>query len=187
MNLALAEENEQKRKEAEGAKESIGIEKQRVEEQRNLAVKLSEELQRESEKLQYEKYLSDMLLVRQAYSDGTIGRVHELLARNVPGVGEKDWRDFEWYFWWRASHLERQSVDNRPLPFFKLVVSLDEELLAVHAWRNRLEIRDPKTLELLAHKGELGSGFGLKMAFSGDSSRIATIDGNRVRIWGTTR
>ena len=46
-------------------------------------------------------YTSDMIAIQQAWEDGDIGRMGELLDRHIPRAGQTDWRGFEWYVFWR--------------------------------------------------------------------------------------
>ena len=56
-------------------------------------------------------YVSDMRLASQSYQAGNIDHVVELLEKHWPdSPGDEDVRGFEWYHWWKATRLHRQST-----------------------------------------------------------------------------
>ena len=63
------------------------------------------------ETLQRELYIADMQQVQQAYHEGASDRVDALLGKYVPFEGESDLRGWEWYYWWRVSHLHVHRIE----------------------------------------------------------------------------
>jgi WD40 repeat protein/serine/threonine protein kinase len=58
------------------------------------------------------KYLSDMRLLQQAWEQGQVARVLELLdAQRPEHTGDEDLRGFEWYYWWRLCHSELLTLE----------------------------------------------------------------------------
>ncbi len=49
-------------------------------------------------------YLAHMNLVQQAWEQGDVERMVDLLERHRPQPGEPDFRAFEWHYWWRTIH-----------------------------------------------------------------------------------
>ena len=45
-------------------------------------------------------YTADMKLAAQAFEEGSIDYLEELLAKHQPQPGEEDLRRFEWFHWW---------------------------------------------------------------------------------------
>jgi serine/threonine protein kinase/WD40 repeat protein len=57
------------------------------------------------------KYVADMNYARTLWEDGNINPLKRLLLRHLPTDEDKtDRRQFEWYYWWRAIHLNRFSI-----------------------------------------------------------------------------
>jgi WD40 repeat protein/tetratricopeptide (TPR) repeat protein/tRNA A-37 threonylcarbamoyl transferase component Bud32 len=56
-------------------------------------------------------YTSNLRLVQRAWEENQIDLVHELLEGQRPEkTGGEDLRNFEWHYWWRASHSELHTI-----------------------------------------------------------------------------
>jgi serine/threonine protein kinase/WD40 repeat protein/tetratricopeptide (TPR) repeat protein len=66
------------------------------------------ELLKSQEKLRRSLYISDMRQLPTLFDRENFGPVEHLLERQVPRAGEKDLRDFEWHYWDRLCHPERE-------------------------------------------------------------------------------
>src|SRR5262249_23201448 len=61
-------------------------------------------------------YLADMQLAHQAWKNGSVERVRQLLEKYVPERGKMaEHRGFEWYYLWRLSHGDRLTLARVPL------------------------------------------------------------------------
>ena len=118
----------------------------------------SEKKLRQSQKeLRERLYASDMQLASQAYADGDIKNMNELLEKHRPAATEEDRRGFEWYHWWRAGHSYQGRI-RHPLnaAFRWMAVSPDEETLAVVGYPGVLYLYDIATRRLLRWPLEVG-------------------------------
>ena len=162
-NAELAEQNEARRKEVE-------TEKAKVEQEKNRVQQYSKRLEEEREALRQEQYLSDMLLAQQAHESGDVGRARKLLLKYVPVDGETDRRTFDWYYWWRSTHLESTSVQLQDQAVMSMAVSPDQRFVATTGIGGELEIRNAKTLARLAFfepEGRSGQALNVMMRLSG--------------------
>ncbi len=165
-NAGLADQNRAQRDEAVASRNEA-VEAQRV--------------------LRRELYIADMLQVRQAYEDGTIDRVQELLDKYIPLEDQTDLRGFEWYYWWQAAHLDVQRIRSAN-PRSALAVSPDRKWAAVKVWRRSVVVYDTQTMRAVA---TLTAGFydsmGVELAFSHDGQLLAaTGSDHRVQLWQTS-
>src|SRR5262249_29188072 len=56
-------------------------------------------------------YLASMQLVQQAWEEGAMDRVRDLLERQRPEwTGGTDYRGFEWHYWWRCLHTDLHTI-----------------------------------------------------------------------------
>ena len=136
--------------------------------------------------LQRELYESDLQQVRLAYNEGAHDRVTELLNKYIPLEGATDLRRWDWYYWWRSSHLAlREIVQGGPL--LGLVFAPDRSWLAVRRWESSIDIYDTETLELKTSlSGFPWFAFPSQFSFSHDGELFAaTSPDNKVRLWRT--
>ncbi len=137
--------------------------------------------------LRRELYIADMSQVRQAYQDGTIDRVQELLDKYIPLEDPPDLRGFEWYYWWQAAHLDVKRIQSAG-PRSALAVSPDRKWAAVKVWRRSVVVYDIQTMRVVA---TLTAGFydpmGVELAFSHDGQFLAAARADhRVQLWQTS-
>ena len=116
--------------------------KQTAEEARNEAVAVQQALRQES-------YLADMHLAQQAFGDGTIDRVHQLLEKHIPSPDETDLRNIEWYQLWGTSRLESKRAQSTGGPFGHMAASPDRKWVAVRRWTNYIDVFDARTMNLV--------------------------------------
>jgi WD40 repeat protein/serine/threonine protein kinase len=56
-------------------------------------------------------YIADIRLAQRAWEDNQMGRLVELLDGQRPDkTGGIDFRGFEWFYWWRLTHLEPRTL-----------------------------------------------------------------------------
>ena len=178
----LAVDNDQLAKTAQSeAAEAFRQERTAIE-ARNEAVAAQQELRQES-------YLADMHLAQQAFDDGTIDRVHQLLKKYIPLSDGIDLRDIEWYQLWGASHLESKRVQSTGGPFGHLAASPDQKWVAVRRWMKEIDIFDAKTMKLVRSlQTDSNTPYHPSVEFSPDGrwlAAIATADSNTVKLWRT--
>lgn len=75
-------------------------------------------------------YSAHMNLCQQAWDEGGIGFLQELLERYLPQPGQSDLRSFEWYYWWRMSHGYRKKIERIGGDLYVIAVSPDGNQLA---------------------------------------------------------
>ena len=176
----LADTNNQLAKAAQSEAAEAVKQKQTAEKARNDAVAVQQELRQES-------YLADMHLAQQAFDDGTIDRVHQLLEKHIPLPDETDLRDFEWYQLWGASHLESKRTQSTGGPFGHMAVSLDQKWVAVRRWMAEIDIFDAETMNLVRTLSSgASSSYDQSVEFSADGqwlAAIATTGSKAVRVW----
>jgi serine/threonine protein kinase len=85
----------------------------RVQEQeaKNEAVAKREEAKRERDAALLNLYVSHMRLAQRLWQDARPAGVLELLDRWRPAEGDKDFREFEWYYLWQQCHSDRLTLD----------------------------------------------------------------------------
>jgi serine/threonine protein kinase/WD40 repeat protein len=76
-------------------------------------------------------YNADMKLASQAFDEGRIGRLEELLEEHAPRPGEEDLRQFEWFHWRRAARLSRVLPPPTHKNLLGLEASSDGRLVAL--------------------------------------------------------
>jgi serine/threonine protein kinase/WD40 repeat protein len=127
-------------------------------------------------------YVSDMNLAGQAYSEGSLRRVVTLLDHHVPTPGQADLRQWEWFHWWHATHLESASTLQGDGPPFAPEVSPRGDAVAVVDFFGVLRLYDEqlRTVNLASTDAAPGGG----MAFSPTGEWLATLArSGEVEIW----
>ena len=90
-------------------------------------------------------YIARIQAAQQAWRDGNLGRVRELLDETRPGPSQTDLRGFEWYYLRRLADHEPQTF-RHPTQVRKIAFSPDGQFLAAAGESGRL---DPKTRKFL--------------------------------------
>lgn len=89
------------------------------------------ELRKSQQELQERLYASDMRLASQAYTDGAIGHMNELLAKHDPAPNAGEPPSFEWHHLWRAGHSYDAWIRHPFGLFRRMAISPDRKTLAV--------------------------------------------------------
>ena len=102
-----------------------------------------------------------MNLAQQAWEQSNIGRLRTLLERQRPEPGQEDLRGFEWYYWWRAAHLDVASIaGTQGAPFAQLAISPDGKIVADASLHQQLGgwKRHIGRISVVVHPGYRGRG-----------------------------
>lgn len=140
----VARKKEQKVREQAVAAEAVAV---AAEKEANKKRELAEELQRQAEEakenLRYREYVAGMNYAHTLWEDGKIDQLKSLLASYVPDPEstEKDLRQFEWYYWWRAVHLEKTKLGTGGISG-RICLIPEKNLLMVPHYGNRVTIVD---------------------------------------------
>lgn len=147
-------------------------------------------------------YNSDMNLVQQALAANNYGRVLDLLGRHVPAAspstrfpkpaGSRDFRQWEWRYFWGQSRSEAAFVLPRQAASINsLVLSPNGRFLVSGTFNGALKLWDVHARRELAVISDRIPG-SAEVAFSHDSSQLAIVTGQRpneaiVRLWAVNK
>jgi len=134
----------------------------------NRALASEKKLRASEVRLRERVYASDMNVAGDAYANGAVDRMIELLERHRPTAPEEDQRRLEWYYWWHAGHLEAGKTRHpRTASLHNMAVSPDGRLIALTGWPRHLFIYDAQTLCLFCEPIQIDST-GAQIGFSPD-------------------
>ncbi|HUD46303.1 MAG TPA: protein kinase [Candidatus Baltobacteraceae bacterium] len=177
---------------------ALGWSQTRVERDKALQATIAEASQRKAaqaskEKAEAEKaeadhllYIADMNLAGQAWDQGAVDRVRELLeeTKGFPRRG------FEWYYWERQTHLALATLRGHLDSVTSVAFSPDGRRIVTGSRDNTAKVWDTASgKELLTLKGHgLGVGWNgtavESVAFSPDGQRIATgSEDTTAKVW----
>jgi WD40 repeat protein/serine/threonine protein kinase len=128
-------------------------------------------------------YYGDMRLAQQAWVDGQIGRLRELLDGQQPErTGGEDLRGFEWFYWQRLCQAGRLTLPGHTDAVNAVAFSPDGQHLA-SADAEAVRVWEADTgREVLTFRGHTGAVHGV--AFSPDGRRLASGSKDQtVRVW----
>ena len=130
-------------------------------------------------------YLTRMNLASQAWQEGQVVRVLELLDKTCPeSTGGIDLRGFEWYHLWRRCHQhDLRLVRAHTAPITQLAWSPGGTLVASAGKDKLVKLWDPMTGELLAELRDHEAPVWC-VAFTPDGKTLASGDeAGTIRIW----
>jgi WD40 repeat protein/serine/threonine protein kinase len=128
-------------------------------------------------------YAADMKLAQDAWNNGNVGQVLELLNQQLPSSPERDLRSFDWHHLWRLSHSEMQTLHAHDGDVYDSQFSPNGGLLATagkDATAALWNVSDGQLVaRLMGHTGEVNA-----VRFTPDGRLLATCsDDKTVRVW----
>lgn len=135
-------------------------------------------------------YANTMTMVADAWEKGDVASMTRLLEGLQPLPGQDDIRGFEWHYFWRLCHLERQTVTGHGGPIHAVAYSADGVLFAtaggdgrdrtLPGWVKLWDAAAAKEVGTLrGHKGSVDC-----LAFAPGGKLLATAGEDRViKLW----
>ncbi|MFO0821548.1 MAG: protein kinase [Gemmataceae bacterium] len=132
--LAVSSEDEAKTRRAEAERNAQEADAQRRKADENAQEadaqrrKADENATRaDAERLRAEriKFAADMNAAMQAWHDGQISRMEEILKAHIPATGRPDLRGFEWHYLWRLLRMPRPAATLTPGYYWTFTVAPD--------------------------------------------------------------
>jgi WD40 repeat protein/serine/threonine protein kinase len=122
-------------------------------------------------------YAAQMNLAMQAWQNGMLPRVLELLEGQRPGAEQEDLRGFEWFYLWRLCHSGQRVSLHGHLPGFAIssvAFSPDGTTLASASWEGWIRLWDAATGQERKRLRGHSPRFPWEVAFSPDGKTLAS-------------
>lgn len=173
----VARKKEQKVREQAVAAEAVAVAAEKeANKKRELAEELRKQAEEAKEKLRYREYISGMNYAHALWDAGKINQLKSLLANYVPAPEstEKDLRQFEWYYWWRAVHLEKAKLGTGGISG-RICPIPEKNLLMIPHYGNRVTIVDTEQRKPIKSFGA-PFDWGLKPWVSQDGNQVLYLE-----------
>lgn len=132
------------------------------------------------------RYAADSSLMRRAMDDGQIYRVRELLDDYRPKGGSLvDYRDFEWFYFWRQCDEELMRLDGHESAVTAVSYNPKGVVLASSDIKGKVYFWNPEDGRRIGGISTGGSAVGL--AFSRDGKKLAIATDKDLQIWDWSR
>jgi eukaryotic-like serine/threonine-protein kinase len=139
---------------------------------------------RERNEAEYQLYLANMNLARQAWDEYNVG----LLRRLLDETHSSPHRAFEWYYWQRQAHLATRTLAGHADAVLFVAFSPDGKRILSGSLDQTAKVWDADTgRELFELKrDDATAGLSGPVSFARDGKRVVTGDEEgRVRVWDT--
>jgi WD40 repeat protein/tRNA A-37 threonylcarbamoyl transferase component Bud32 len=128
-------------------------------------------------------YVADIGRAYQAWRRADSKGFLQLLERNIPQLGEPDFRAFEWYHLWQLGHADELVLDGHRSEVCHIAYSPDGRQLASSSRDGTIKLwnaENGRQLETLhGHKGDVNS-----VTYSPDGKKLASgADDRTVKLW----
>ncbi|MBI4850825.1 MAG: AAA-like domain-containing protein [Acidobacteria bacterium] len=154
--------------------------------QRNEALEQKNKLQKQVFVTRQLNYIANLRLVQNAWDEGKIERVLELLNSQIPKLGEEDLREFEWYYFWKLSHPDLVTFKGHTNGVNSIAFSPDGKFLASGSSDKTIKLWDITSSKVLAVFQGHTSGV-ISIAFSPDGKFLASGSSDKtIKLWDIT-
>ena len=177
---------DERRQQAEAARNEADQQRTEAELQKILADEQRGRAEQGEETKRLFLYAAQMKLAQQAWAEGSIERMQELLDAHVPQPGQRDLRGFEWYYLWRLVHSDLVTLKHTDT-ITSIVLTPDGTKMASQTLNGDIRIWDTATGKELPpiHNREANA---YRLAISPDGRFFAQGETNgQVRIYAVSQ
>jgi len=128
-------------------------------------------------------YVSNMNLASEAWSQGLVGRVRDLLRPFCSPNLERDLRGWEWHYLWAQSHSEKHVVQTQLERISTSKFANDADLWASATDLGDLRVWESSTGDKVATLTETGSAIKTIAFQATDNILVAGRDNGAIEIW----